>query len=152
MKVDIDTLESMGAWEIVDGYDSMNLIDSTRAFKLKCYPSGLIKNSKNRFCARGDQNLEGIDFFETYTPVVQWKTVQLMSIIQVLPGLKSNQGDVIAAFLHSYIPDNEKVYVEIPTGFEQFSNNGRKKCLKLKKTLAIIDKEVESKWSNAIKL
>ena len=46
MKVEIDTLESMGAWKIVYRYDSMNVIDLTWAFKFKRYPDELIKNSK----------------------------------------------------------------------------------------------------------
>ena len=83
MKVDIDTLESMGAWEIVYRYDYMNVIDLTWAFKCKRYPDELINNSKVRFVARGNQQQEGIDFFETYALVVQWETVRLMFIIEV---------------------------------------------------------------------
>ena len=49
--------------------------------------------------------------------------------------LKSKQGNVTDAFLHAEIPENKKVYVEIPRGFEQFSKNVRKKCLKLKNTI-----------------
>ena len=56
----------MGAWGIVDKKESMNIIDSTWYFKCKCYPDGLIKKFKARFCARGNQQLEGVDFFETY--------------------------------------------------------------------------------------
>ena len=48
----------------------MNVIQSTWAFKLKRYPDGLVKNFKGRLCARGDQQLEGNDFFDTYAPVV----------------------------------------------------------------------------------
>ena len=58
MKVKLATLESKGAWEVVDIDDSMNVIDSTWAFKCKRYPDGLIKKFKARFCARGDQQLE----------------------------------------------------------------------------------------------
>ena len=79
--VELETLEGMGAWEIVDQTDGMHVIDSTWAFKLKRYPDGLIKKFKARFCARGDQQIEGIDFFETYAPVVQWTTVRLMLIL-----------------------------------------------------------------------
>ena len=89
---EIETLEAMGAWEVVDKTDEMNVIDSTWAFKIKRYPDGLIKKFKGRFCARGDQQIEGIDFFETYAPVVQWTTVQLMLILEVLLDLKSKQG------------------------------------------------------------
>ncbi len=39
------------------------------------FPDGLIKKFKARFCARGDQQIKGIDFFETYAPVVQWTTI-----------------------------------------------------------------------------
>ena len=73
--------------------------------------------------------MEGIGLFETYASLVQWTTVQLMLIIEVLLGLTSNKSDLTSAFLHAYILENEKVYVEILRGFEQFSKNGRKKSL-----------------------
>ena len=79
--------------------------------------------------------MEEIDVFETYAPVVQWTTVQLMLILEVLLGLKSNQGDVTTEFIHADIPEYEKVYVEIPRLFEQFSNNGHTKCLQLENML-----------------
>ena len=46
MQVKIATLESMGAWEIVDCADDMNVIDLTWAFKCKRYPDDLIKKFK----------------------------------------------------------------------------------------------------------
>ena len=58
-----------------------------------------------------------------------------MLILEVLLGLKYKQGDVTDAFLHVDIPEDEKLCVEMPRGFEQFVNNGRKKFLKLKNIL-----------------
>jgi len=127
---ELETLEDMDAWEVVDQTSDMNVIDSIWAFKLKRYPDGLIKKFKARFCARGDQQLEGVDFFETYAPVVQWTTVRLLLILEILLNLKSKQGDVTAAFLHADLDEKEKVYVRMPQGFRK---NG--KVLKLKKTL-----------------
>ncbi len=46
-----------------------------------------------------------------------------------------NQGDVTCAFLHSDLEKNKIVYVDMPMGFAQYGKNGKKKCLKLKKTL-----------------
>ena len=143
---ELETLEDMDAWEVVDQTEDMNVIDSIWAFKLKRYPDGLIKKFKARFCARGDQQLEGVDFFETYAPVVQWTTVRLLLILEMLLGLKSKQGDVTAAFLHADIPEDEKVYVNMPRGFEQFSKNGRKKCLKLRKTLYGLRQSPRAFW------
>ena len=123
MKVDIYALESMGDWGIIDIYESMNAIDSIWYFKCKPYPYGLINKFKPRFCERGDQQLEVIDLFETYASVMQWTTVKSMFILEVLLGLKSNQGNVTAEFTHVDIPDNDKVYIEMPRVFEQFSQN-----------------------------
>jgi hypothetical protein len=96
---------------------------------------GLIKKFKARFCARGDQQLEGIDFFETYALVVPWTTICLMFILEILLGLKSMQGDVTCASLHADLKENKTVYVDISMGFAHYGKNGKKKCLKLKKTL-----------------
>jgi hypothetical protein len=135
MELEIFTLESIKAWQVVDWEDEMNVISSTWAFKCKRYPDGLVKKFKARCCACGDQQLEGIDFFETYAPVVQWTMTHLMFILEILFGLKSKQGDVTCAFLHADLEENETVYVDMPTGFAQYGKNGKKRCLKPKKTL-----------------
>jgi hypothetical protein len=74
MKLEIATLENIDAWSVVDRYDSNGaphyVIPSTWAFKCKHYTDGHIKKFKARFCARGNKQLEWIDFFKTYAPVV----------------------------------------------------------------------------------
>ena len=84
----------------------MKVIDSTWYFNCKRYIDGPIKKFKARFCAIGNQQLKVIYLFETYVPVVQWTTVWLMLIIEVLPGLKSKKGDVAAVFIHTYISED----------------------------------------------
>ncbi len=72
---EVKTSEGMGAWDAINRTNDMIGIDSTWAFKIKQHPEGLIKKFKARFCARGDQQIERVDFFKTYVPVVQWTTV-----------------------------------------------------------------------------
>ena len=79
--------------------------------------------------------LEGIDFFETYAPVVQLTTIWLMFILEVLLGLKSKQGNVTCAFLHADLEPGESVYFGMPLGFNIKSKNGKHQVLKFKKTL-----------------
>jgi hypothetical protein len=124
-----------------DQDEAPNVIDSIWAFKLKRFPDGMVKKSKARFCASGDQQLEGVDFFETYAPVVQWTTVRLMLILEILLQLKSKQGDVTAAFLHGELGPDEKVYVEMPLGFRK-----KGKVLKLKKTLYGLRQSPHAFW------
>ena len=88
----------------------------------------------------------GIYFFETYAPVVHWTTVRLILIIEVLLVFKSKQGDLTTAFLHAEITKNEKVYVEMTRGFDQFSKNGLKKYLKLKKTIYGLNQIPRTFW------
>jgi hypothetical protein len=62
MNTEIRTLtEKMQAWDIVDRDSWMNVLPSTWAFCCKQYPDGTIKKLKARLCARGDQQLEGMD-------------------------------------------------------------------------------------------
>jgi hypothetical protein len=137
--LDVATLENIDAWSVVDRYDSNgaphHVIPSTWAFKCKQYPDGQIKKFKAPFCARGDKQLKGIDFFKTYAPVVQWTTIRLMFILEILLGLKSKQGNVLCAFPHRELQPGENVYVEMLLGFSQHSKDGTRKVLKLKKTL-----------------
>ena len=47
---EIETLKKMGVWDVVDCPEGVNFIDSTWAFKLKCYLDSLIKKFKARIC------------------------------------------------------------------------------------------------------
>jgi hypothetical protein len=120
--------DQKGAWDVVLRQAWMNVLPSTWAFKCKRFPDGLIKKLKARFCVRGDKQLKGVDFFETFAPVVSWTTIQLMLILSLILGLATRQVDYTAAFLHA--PINEDVYVEMPRGFAEPG-----KVLKLKKSL-----------------
>ncbi len=57
-------------WDYVPRTPDMNVLPSTWAFKVKRYPDGQVKKFKALFCARGDRQKEGIDYFETLALVV----------------------------------------------------------------------------------
>ncbi len=64
----------------------------------------LKKKFKVRFCPHGDQQKEGIDFFETWAPVVQWSTIRIVMVLAATLNLHSVQCDVTAAFIHGPVP------------------------------------------------
>ena len=141
---EISTLQdSMQSWEVVTRESWMNVLPSTWAFKCKRYPSGEVRKLKARFCARGDRQIEGVDYFDTFAPVVNWTTVRIMLIMSIILNLSTKQVDYTAAFVHAPIdlpPHYEQmskreqeqagVYIEMPRGFMQPG-----KVLKLKKSL-----------------
>ena len=114
---ELNTLEQIGAWTKVLRNKSMNVLKSTWAFKIKWFPSGLVRKFKARFCVRGDMQIEGVDFDETYAPVVNWITVRTLLILSQQLNLATAQADYTAAFPQVELKD--EVYVEIPRGFKE---------------------------------
>ncbi len=73
-------------------------------------------------------------------------TIRLMFVLEVLLGLKLLQGNVTCAFLHTDLEENEKVYIDMPMGFAEYGKNGKKMCLKLKKTLYGLPQSPRAFW------
>ncbi len=92
---EIATLEEMNVWDVTKHEDEMNVINGFCAVNCKWFPKDTVKNCKACCCACGNQHIEGIGFFEIYSPVVQWNTVCMMLILTNLLGLKSKQADVL---------------------------------------------------------
>jgi len=128
MKVESTTLTKLKAWKIIPITSEMNILDSTWAFECKRYPDGNIRKFKARFCCRGDQQVFGIDYVDTFAPVVSWTKVRILLILSVILGLDTKQVDYTCAFLHA--PITENVHVRMPRGFEE-----EVKALKLQKSL-----------------
>jgi hypothetical protein len=131
-RIEIETLIGMNVWDLVPRQTWMNVLPSTWAFKRKLYPNGLVRKLKARFCCRGDQQLFGVDFWDTFAPVVSWTTVRLLLILSMQLQLATKQVDYTAAFVHADIdnppgydsltPEEQArsgVYVEMPRGFQQ---------------------------------
>ena len=129
--IEIETLECIKAWTVVScTEDITNVLPSTWAFKIKRYPDGTVKKLKKHFCTRGDKQIH-VDFFETYSPVVQLTTIWLILVLECILGLYSMQGDIPCAFLHAPLGKDEVVYIVMPQGFKQYDKNGKPKVLKL---------------------
>ncbi len=120
METELTTLESnLHTWELVPHEPWMHVLPSTWAFHLKHFPNGLAKKFKARFCVRGDMQIKGVDFFETWAPVVQWNTVRSMMILATRLNLISAQADITAAFVHAPLGPDEHIYVRQPAGFHR---------------------------------
>ena len=91
------------------------MVSSVWAFCRKRFPDGSIRKLKARICARGFEQIEGIDYFETFAPAVQWMTVRVCLIMIILLQLENKQIDYTAAFLQA--PLDHDVYVDMPKMF-----------------------------------
>eukprot|EP00956_Cyclotella_meneghiniana_P018527 scaffold30921_cov46-Cyclotella_meneghiniana.AAC.1 len=133
----MDTLENqLEAWSIVR-HETLDecLTQQVVIAKLKRFPDGLVKKFKARFCVRGDRQNEGVDFFETWAPVVQWTTVGSMMTLAAKMELQSAQADITAAFVHTPLDPGEEIYVKQPRGHERHSPDGKELVLKLHRSV-----------------
>ncbi|RVX11445.1 Retrovirus-related Pol polyprotein from transposon TNT 1-94 [Vitis vinifera] len=70
---------------------------------------------KARLVARGFSQIPGLDFGETFNPVIKHTTTRLIFSLAVTLGWKMRQLDVKNAFLHGFL--KEEVFMEQPPGF-----------------------------------
>jgi hypothetical protein len=115
MQVEYETLLSKHAWTEVKREKWMNAVPITWAFKCKRYPDGSVRKLKARFWVGGDEQLEGVDYFNTYAPVVTWTIVRILFILSSILGLATTQVDYTAAFVHADVV--EDVYIEMPKSY-----------------------------------
>ncbi len=127
MKCEIDTLTALGAWSIVPMESWMKVLPSTWAFRIKRFPSGLVKKLKARICVMGNRQ-DDVDPFECYAPVVAWTTVRLMLILSIILEWKSVQVDYTSAFCQAKI--KEEIFVTQPRGWQQLNRMGLKEPFK----------------------
>ena len=128
MELELQTLIDMEVFIVVNREPWMKVISTVWAFKRKRFPDGNIRKLKARLCARGFEQVEGRDYFETYAPVVQWLTVRLILVMTIIMGLENKQIDYTAAFVQA--PIDTDVYIEMP---RMFSTPG--KVWKLRKSI-----------------
>lgn len=71
---------------------------------------------KARLVANGNQQAEGLDYTETFSPVIKQPTLSVILSLAVNKGWPLRQCDVANAFLHGLI--TEDVYMRQPLGYK----------------------------------
>ena len=134
MQKEIQEHQSRDHWELhlrKDMPQGSKTILSVWAFKVKRYPDGRILKHKARLNAHGGMQRWGVDYWETYAPVVNWISVRLLLILSVIHSLETKSIDFVLAFPQATL--ERDVFMELPYGFE-YGEKG-KHVLKLKKNL-----------------
>ena len=93
----------------------MNIVGCKWVFRIKRKADGSIERYKARLVAKGFHQQPGIDFGETYSPVVKPITIRTVLTIAVTAGWPIHQIDVSNAFLHGVL--QEDVYMSQTPGF-----------------------------------
>jgi hypothetical protein len=140
MQVELTALENTGTWKIIDLPPNAKPIGCRWIYKVKHHADGTIERYKARLVAKGYNQVEGLDYFDTYSPVAKHTTIRLVLALASLNNWHLHQLDVNNAFLHGDL--QEDVYMDIPPGV---ATNKPNQCCKLLKSLYGL-KQASRKW------
>lgn len=110
-----------------------NILPSTWAFKVKRYPYGRLRKYKAGFVARGDRQIQGIDYGEKFSPVVSWTTVRMVMTLGIHLGWETKKIDFSNDFVQADL--KEEVYLTLPPGFSSENGTIHETVLKLRKSV-----------------
>ena len=124
-------------WELVRNKDvpkGTKVIDSVWAMQRKNdIKTREVYKHKARLNIHGGQQIQGVHYEETYSPVVQWSSVQLALILSLLQGWATRQVDFVLAFPQANI--SHDTYMKLPKGVKTIHGNGNTHVLKVNKKL-----------------
>ncbi|KAL0299191.1 UNVERIFIED_CONTAM: Retrovirus-related Pol polyprotein from transposon RE1 [Sesamum radiatum] len=112
MNDELSALDKNETWELVPLPPGKRAIGSKWVFKLKLNPDGSVQRYKARLVAKGYNQIEGIDYFDSFSPVAKSVTVRVFMAVAVAKGWPLWQLDVNNAFLHGHL--DEEVYMVPP--------------------------------------
>jgi len=92
------------------------LLNTIWSYCRKRNPAGDLNKYKAWICIDGFKQQYGIDYWETYAPVVSWSTVHLLITMASLHGLHSQQLDFAQAFTQP--PITKDIYMKVPQGWQ----------------------------------
>ncbi|KAJ3698209.1 hypothetical protein LUZ61_001914 [Rhynchospora tenuis] len=115
MAKELNALAYNQTWKLVPAPADQRVVGCKWVFKIKRHSDGTIERYKARLVAKGYHQQEGIDFLDTFSPVVRPTTIRLILSISVTNQWSIKQLDVQNAFLHGDL--TEKVYMTQPPGF-----------------------------------
>jgi hypothetical protein len=132
-------------WELVELPKGRKTIQCRWIFKRKYDESGNLIKYKARLVAKGYSQQHGIDYNETFAPVVKFSSLRTLLALAAKHNLEIEQMDFVTAFLNGDL--KEDIYMKQPEGFIEPGKENL--VLKLKKSLYGL-KQAPREWNNKL--
>jgi hypothetical protein len=104
-------------WHLVPPPKGKNIIGCKWVYKVKRKSDRSIDRYKAHLVAKGYKQRYGLDYEDTFSPIVKAATIRLILFLAVLEGWSLRQLDVQNAFLHRLL--DEEVFMHQPPGIQR---------------------------------
>lgn len=120
MQEEYESLVKNNTWSLVERPFNEKIVDNKWVYKVKEDKNNLPVRYKARLCARGFTQEYGVNYYETFSPVVRFTSIRIILAIAAQKRMSMKQFDVKTAFLNGEL--KETVYMEQPIGFTDGTN------------------------------
>ncbi|OMO52435.1 reverse transcriptase [Corchorus capsularis] len=131
MNDEMESMKTNHVWDLVDLPPGRKTIGNKWVLKVKRKADGSIERYKARLVAKGHTQQEGVDYEETFSPVVRFASIRLILAIVANFDLELYQMDVKTAFLNGEL--DEEIYMDQPEAF--VAKCQERKICKLKRSI-----------------
>ncbi|POM64748.1 LOW QUALITY PROTEIN: Polyprotein [Phytophthora palmivora] len=144
-------------WELVERTEGAKVLTSKWVFVRKRNPQGQVELHRARITVRGCQQKYGLNFSETYAPVIGMVAVRLGFLLALRYGLFCRYVDFVIAFLIG--PIDVEIYMSQPEFFDDGTGRITSKPVwfkvgpenivsNIEQVLKIMDGDVYFRWVN----
>jgi hypothetical protein len=122
MKSEIESMYENQVWSLVDPPEGSRPIECKWIYKKKTDADENVSIYKSRLIAKGFQQIQGIDYDETFSPVAMLKSIRILLAIAAYYNYEIWQMDVKTMFLYGML--TEDVHMVQLEGFVDLENAG----------------------------
>lgn len=119
MRVEIEQRYKMHTWELVNLPADRKAIGWTWVYRRKYNTKGEIVKYKARLVAQGFSQKPGIDFQETYAPIMHLDSLCVLMAIGAREDMEIHSMDTVGAYLNGEL--QQEIYMWQPKGFDDGS-------------------------------
>ena len=112
MQVELSTLEQNKTWSFTTFPPSKHPVGCKWVYNLKFQADGSLEQHKTQFFAKGYTQQEGVDYFDTFSPMAKLVIVKILLVLATINGWFLVQLDANNVFLHNDLA--KEVYMCLP--------------------------------------
>lgn len=117
MENEMNSQLANGTWELIKKPLGKKVLRNMWVFKLKRLPEGGVKY-KARLVVKGCGQKYGVDFQQTFAPVIRYETVRTLIAVAAARKYHFVQFDISTAFLNTTLDKNSEVFMVQPEGYQ----------------------------------